>query len=47
MNQDDIDSILNAEAKDVCSQIDAQMNLVLPTPNVNLNEEEEIELVEV
>jgi DNA-directed RNA polymerase II subunit RPB1 len=47
LNQDDIDAMLNAEAKDVCSQIDAQMNLVLPTPNVNMNEEEEIELVEV
>jgi len=47
INQDDIDSMLNADAKDVCSQIDAQMNLVLPTPNVNLNEEDEIELVEV
>ena len=47
LNQDDIDSMLNAEAKDMCSQIDAQMNLVLPTPNVNMNEEEEIELVEM
>jgi hypothetical protein len=46
MDEEAIEKALYEESRDVCSQLDVQMNLVLPTPNVNL-EEEDIELVEV
>jgi hypothetical protein len=42
-----VDEELYGTSNDACAQLEVQMNLVLPNPDANLAEEEEIELVEV
>jgi len=45
--QDMIDQELYGEENDVCAQMETQMNMVLPNPDANMEQEEEIELVEI
>lgn len=46
-DQSEIDQELYGEKMDPCSQVETQMNMILPNPDANLMEEEDIELVEL
>ena len=46
-DQSEIDQELYGEKMDPCSQVETQMNMILPNPDANLMDEEEIELVEL
>jgi hypothetical protein len=46
-DQEMINQELYSEENDLCSQMETQMNMVLPSTQANLQEEEDIELVEI
>jgi DNA-directed RNA polymerase beta' subunit len=45
--QEQIDDQLYGQSKDACAQLETRMNMILPEPDANLRDEDDIEIIEV
>jgi DNA-directed RNA polymerase beta' subunit len=45
--QEQIDEQLYGQSKDACAQLETQMNMILPDPDANLQDEDDIEIIEL
>ena len=45
--QEQIDNQLYGQSKDACAQLETRMNMILPEPDTNLRDEDDIEIIEL